>query len=466
MRYFYKLLLSMLLLLTIALSVVRYYFAAFSLNSSFQREVTNALSEHQLAKYSVHTEIINIGGSISDSELSLIAENALELMDTGSGLLLCSSDTGYTYYSELSATPEFTAAEDDKISYQTLETETGKTYIAVRSCFSRSGYNLVLITEQEITEIFSESEELQTVFDQIYLIALGCSVVMAALMAYVLTRPLSKLENVSVEFSNGNYGVRADIRSRDEVGDLAVAFNDMASSVEESFTKMEETVERQKRFTSNFAHELKTPMTSIIGYADMIYQKDMPPEDVRKAAWYIMNEGMRLEALSFKLMDLIALNKNNFTLEETEISLLLEETADSVTALADKRDVEFYSHAEHGWVKLEYDLFKTLLLNLIDNALKSGGSRVVMRGENHGTDYTIEITDNGRGIPPEELNKITEEFYMVDKSRSRKEHGAGLGLSLCKRIAEIHNAALTFSSVPNCGTTVCITLKGVEDDGA
>lgn len=460
MRYFYKLLLSMLLLLTVALSIVRYYFVAFSLDASFQGEVNSRLSEHQLAKFSVQTAILNAGEQVSDVEISRIAENAMALMDASNGLLLSSPDLEHIYYTNLATIPEFAVMEDDKTSYQVVEIETGRTYIAARSSFSQSGQDLVLITEQEITQIFSEAEALQNMLDRLYLIALGCSVITAALMAFALTRPLSKLQNASREFSHGNYAARAHIRSRDEMGELACAFNDMASSVEETIAEMAETMERQKRFTASFAHELKTPMTSIIGYADMMYQKELSPEEINQAAEYIMNEGMRLEALSFKLMDLIALERNDFTLEETEISLLLRETADSVAGLADKRGVKFLCQAERGWVMLEYDLFKTLLLNLIDNALKSGGNRVILRGDAKDGEYTIQIADNGRGIPSEELDRITEEFYMVDKSRSRKEHGAGLGLSLCKRIAELHHARLSFSSLENFGTTVSVTLKG------
>jgi signal transduction histidine kinase len=116
---------------------------------------------------------------------------------------------------------------------------------------------------------------------------------------------------------------------------------------------------------------------------------------------------------------------------------------------------------------VEYDLFKTLLLNLLDNAMKAGGSRIDVTGEPNGGLYSVSVIDNGRGIPAAELKKITKEFYMVDKSRSRKQHGAGLGLSLASKIAEIHGSSLSFNSSEGVGTIVKIDLmpgRGENDE--
>lgn len=102
---------------------------------------------------------------------------------------------------------------------------------------------------------------------------------------------------------------------------------------------------------------------------------------------------------------------------------------------------------------------KTLLLNLLDNAMKSGTDQITLCGAPQAGQYVITIADRGRGIPLEELRRICEPFYMVDKSRSRKEHGAGLGLALCSRIARIHHTALEYESVPGEGTSVTVRLE-------
>jgi signal transduction histidine kinase len=127
---------------------------------------------------------------------------------------------------------------------------------------------------------------------------------------------------------------------------------------------------------------------------------------------------------------------------------------------ARKHNTEIVYSADEAWVWLEYDLFKTMLLNLIDNAVKSGGSKVDVSGRliSHSI-YRIAVSDNGRGIPPEDIERITEAFYMVDKSRSRSEHGAGLGLALVSRIAKLHDTKIHYESESGKGTKVYFDMK-------
>ena len=108
---------------------------------------------------------------------------------------------------------------------------------------------------------------------------------------------------------------------------------------------------------------------------------------------------------------------------------------------------------------MEFDLFKTMILNLADNAVKAGGSDLWISGKRDGEYYRIEIRDNGKGIPPEELGKITEAFYMVDKSRSREQHGAGLGMALVSKIVEIHGAKMIIESDGKTGTAVSVVFR-------
>jgi signal transduction histidine kinase len=238
----------------------------------------------------------------------------------------------------------------------------------------------------------------------------------------------------------------------------------MADTIQEKISDLELAVEQREDFVANFAHELKTPMTSIIGYADTLYQKELPASQVQEAAGYILNESLRLEALSFKLMELITLEKQSFLLEEMELTPFFLDLQESIRTLATQRGVEVQFQWDQGYVRMEYDLFKTMLLNLLDNGLKSGGTQVTVTGSHQERGYVVAVADNGRGIPAGELKRITEAFYMVDKSRSRKEHGAGLGLALCQRIATIHGAILTFESQEGVGTTVTVWLP-LDEEG-
>ena len=252
------------------------------------------------------------------------------------------------------------------------------------------------------------------------------------------------------------------VKTKDEIGELARAFNELAKNLESKVYELQMAAKKQEDFTANFAHELKTPMTSIIGYADTLYQKKMSEDEVHSAAGVILNEGMRLEALSFKLLELITLDKNDFRLEETRISEIIADCVETAHEAARKHNTEIVYSADEAWVWLEYDLFKTMLLNLIDNAVKSGGSKVDVSGRliSHSI-YRIAVSDNGRGIPPEDIERITEAFYMVDKSRSRSEHGAGLGLALAlvSRIAKLHDTKIHYESESGKGTKVYFDMK-------
>ena len=134
----------------------------------------------------------------------------------------------------------------------------------------------------------------------------------------------------------------------------------------------------------------------------------------------------------------------------------------AVAPLAEKYGVNVTYEIQDEYVRIEPDLFKTLMINLVDNARKAShkNSVIEMFGKAEDGGYALYVRDHGRGIPKEELSKITEPFYMIDKSRSRAQNGAGLGLALCQRIAELHGTKLEYESEEGEGTTVRILLKG------
>jgi signal transduction histidine kinase len=267
------------------------------------------------------------------------------------------------------------------------------------------------------------------------------------------------MNKAASEIARGRYSERLAVTSGDEIGELSNSFNLMTDAVEDKVHELMENAQQKEEFVANFAHELKTPLTSVIGYADMLYQKTLTTEQVKDAAWYILNEGLRLEALSLKLMDLIILNRQDFVLEEMLSDELLTNIAGGLKPVLDDKKVTLNLDVQPAYIKVEYDLFKTLLLNLIDNSFKAGCSKIEITGKEDNNAYSISVADNGRGMPASELTRITEAFYMVDKSRSRKQHGAGLGLALAARIAEIHGTTLEFTSGEEAGTTVKIDLK-------
>ena len=468
MKFFYKIFLSMLFVLTVSLATVEYLTVSHSLEHALQREENTAFSQHQMVKYSIQTVLLNITDSYTRADMVEIARSAEVPLGTQSGLYFATenkekSGSDAVYYNSCKSDPSQKSVEDGKILYE-IVTKAGNRHLQVRSSFSLKDSSYVLVTEKNVEELFQDTEKLYKRCKFFYWCILGAGSLLVLFLTLTITRPLGKLRNTTRKFAAGEYGVRAKTGSRDEVGELAKTFNYMAKTIEKKIAELEDAARRQEDFTANFAHELKTPMTSIIGYADTLYQKTLPPEDVHQLAGIIMNEGMRLEALSFKLMELVTLSRSDFQLEEARIDEVMADAVETITPAAEKRKVQIKLQTEEAWVRLEYDLFKTLLLNLMDNALKSGTDVVFVQVCCENEQYKITITDRGRGIPTEDLEKITEAFYMVDKSRSRKEHGAGLGLALSVKIAQLHHTKLSYRSQPDQGTSVILVLQKETDD--
>lgn len=239
----------------------------------------------------------------------------------------------------------------------------------------------------------------------------------------------------------------------------------MADALEAQIHALADAAERQKEFTASFAHELKTPLTSVIGYADTLRSRVLPPKRQFEAANYIFTEGKRLEAMSFALLDLFALEREAPALQPVSITRIAQETKQSCEYLLKQKRITLLLQVQEAQVPAVPELLKTLLYNLIDNARKAsaGGSAILFQGEQRPEGYRVTILDRGRGIPPEALGRITEAFYMVDKSRSRAEGGAGLGLALCRKIAELHGTSLQFESEEGKGTRVWFVLGGAPE---
>lgn len=443
MRFFTKLFLCVLAVLTAALAFAEYFTVTGAFQTAVSQQTEEALQQHQLVKYAIQSDLLSAQrtGTVDSSTIQEVGEQAGQALAVNLTL----------------QTVRDTDADTTHLQYA-IQEGAGTQSLVVTSQFIQSGYTLSLTTEEDISALYQQSRQLQSRCQVVFLAAEGICAGITLLLSWLLTRPIQALERTTRAYTRGRLDRRLTPRSHDEIGDLTRSYNKMADTIQEKLEALELSVRQREDFVASFAHEIKTPMTSIIGYADTLYQNQLPPDQVQEAAGYILNEGLRLEALSFKLMELITLEKQQFLLEEMEAEPLLQDAEQTARANADKRGVALSVECRPGRIRVEYDLFKTLLLNLTDNALKSGGSRVTLSAYPQGETYRILVEDNGRGIPEDQLSRITEAFYMVDKSRSRKEHGAGLGLALCQRIARIHHAKMEFDSVEGVGTTVELIL--------
>ena len=285
-------------------------------------------------------------------------------------------------------------------------------------------------------------------------VAIGGAVTLV--LSRLLTRKLKAVIRASRSIASGQLDCRAAVRGQDEFAQLAAQFNQMADALEEKIAALREENERRTLFVGAFAHELKTPLTSIIGYADLLRVR---ARDQRTAlcAGYIFSEGRRLESLSMRLLDLIVLQQHRIQPETVEARRFFRELALAVVGAGVAPEWQ----TEPAKLRMEPGLMHTVFLNLLDNARKAAGAggHVSLTGQRRGEDYVVTIRDDGPGMAPEELQKIRRPFYRVDPSRARAQGGAGLGVAICDRILTLHGFSLSYESAPGQGTAAVVTMK-------
>ena len=215
--------------------------------------------------------------------------------------------------------------------------------------------------------------------------------------------------------------------------------------------------EKRKQMLGSLTHELKTPMTSIIGFADTLLHVNVRKEQQEIALMHIHEECRRLERLSGKLMNLIGMYDNDsIHLECVSMIEIFERVARLEKENLLQKGIHLDCCCDMQNRMADSDLMESLLINLIDNAAKASkeGMKIWVTGHEN----VIMVKDEGCGIPQEELEHVTEAFYMVDKVRSRKSGGCGLGLALCSQIAQLHHATISIDSRLGEGTAVTVTF--------
>jgi len=300
----------------------------------------------------------------------------------------------------------------------------------------------------------------------IYIAVLSIGALVSWLVIHCLTNPLRELSLTVQRITTGDLSCRAKIQTDDEIGSLAIDFNQMTNRLEKNIKDLKSAMERQEEFMGSFAHEMKTPMTAIIGYADLMRTSKLDESEMQESASFIFHEGKRLESLSQKMLDLLVAERKELSFFLCRPADVIKNVARIVEPVLQERDITFRYDLCEGTCMMDSDLVHSLLINLIDNARKAteSGGEISLKAEMIEDGCIFEVKDTGCGMASVELDKITDAFYRVDKSRSRAQGGAGLGLAICKKIAQIHGGSITFTSAINKGTTVRVTIRGGRYD--
>ncbi len=343
--------------------------------------------------------------------------------------------------------------EDNKVNlqYDYFDWE-GRHYIIFQKNMSGA---LVYYRIEDITYVY---DRLKGLAAGMLAVTLGLALFTSLLLSIILKRalrPLQELNNTTKEMAKGHYGQRLSIRRWDEIGQLGESFNRMAEAVEERSRSLEESEKKKTLFMGDLTHELKTPMTAISGYAQTLLSTKLTADQQEEALLYIYEECGRLSRLSKKMMVLLELDQDtDLEFKDTKAADVFKAVGRACAAHAKEKQIVLKFSQQGESFLMDADLMTDALVNLTDNAIKASkkGGRVILRAYEN----CIEVQDFGKGIPADEQEKILEPFYMIDKSRSRKNGGAGLGLALTAMIARRHNVSLHIDSEVGKGTRMIL----------
>lgn len=299
----------------------------------------------------------------------------------------------------------------------------------------------------------------ELLFQQSAMLALGGIFITGSLIfliiADVIVKPIKRLTSATNALAQGNYDVQVNYYGKDELAALSAGFNSMAKRL----VKVEEN--RQK-FISDISHEFQTPLTSIQGFAKILTAEQVNDEQRRRYANIILEQSQRLSTLSKNMMQLTVLEGDDLKLEKKKYSLIkqLERIVEMQQGFASDQQVDIETDFPKGDIQItaDEDRMEQVFINLLNNALKYTleDGVVTIRVKRNLKDVEIQFEDTGIGMSKEALSHIFDRFYRVDKSRSIK--GNGLGLSIVKRIIDLHGYKLNVESQEEVGSVFKITI--------
>lgn len=309
-------------------------------------------------------------------------------------------------------------------------------------------------------------------------IGVGMSVLITLVLGTVLfgllANRIRSMKAVVRAFEDGDQQRRVAVRSNDELGQLGLSFNQMADTIVGNMEQLQNADRLRRELIANISHDLRSPLASIQGYLETIIMKEeaLGPEERKRYLSVGLKNTQRLSALVGALFELSKLDARQIepNFERFSIAELVQDVVMQFKPLAEKRLVSLEADLGSGPFPMVYAdiaLVERAISNLIDNAIRHTpkGGEVSIRPANRDTSFvTVAVTDTGKGIPEEDVARIFDRFYTVEKSRTpNPEGGAGLGLAIAKRIFELHGSTLSVESALNKGTTFQFMLPTSEE---
>lgn len=459
MKFWLKIFLSILLLSLTTLFISTSFVISKSHISNIKREQERSINEFDLIKLSIQNNVdLNIS---SNNTIKIIAARYGEYYgEKGIHLLLYHKGEFIYKGSELIKQNElkhFLSVEPGTKTIQILE-EGNRHYIVLSGVLLDTNQaTLIYIRDiQSIYDAKHQSIQMSVALAFSFVIILGF---FSYLFAKWVTKPIDSLHKGAIAISGGNYSVKIK-RTNDEFGDVVNAFNDMAEAIENRTEQLEQKAKERQVFIDDLSHEMNTPLTSIQGYAEFLLSANATEEQKQKSAKNIYSEAKRMKDIYTKLMSITFAREQPIELTTIHVDTVLDEIIDAVSLQLVEKDIKLVQQIHLSEIRGDKTLIYMLLINLIKNSMQAmeDGGIIEIEAYEENNNSILSIRDNGIGIPKDKLEDIVKPFFRVDKSRSRKTGGAGLGLWICKDIVSLHHGELIIESELEKGTIVKIIL--------
>lgn len=299
------------------------------------------------------------------------------------------------------------------------------------------------------------------------LLGVVISFTVSSYLSWSISRPIQQIDKAAAKIAAGDYSERIPIRSRDEIGELASTLNHMAEELGKVHLQKKKLEQIRHDFLANVSHELRTPLTAMRGFLEAL-QDDLIEESARGKYYDILyNETLHMNRLVDDITDLTRLENGEIVLSRTavDVGALLQKTAFKFTKEALERGTQIVCMVEDSLPDAFADpnRLEQILNNLVKNAVKFTENGTISLGAvEEGDDILLSVTDTGIGISPEDLEMVWERFFKVDRGRSRKQQGSGLGLSIVRELVELHDGRISLDSEVGKGSRFEVRIPAVR----
>jgi heavy metal sensor kinase len=400
---------------------------------------------------------------VQDGSISFRQDNQFDFGEQSVDLILLYDNSGHLVqgWGKRVDIPQINALLDQALAgrslFTTFETGSGQEIrLYAAPLKDELGIHGVVVVDRATADVQDVLER----FSYILIFAVLATVTLAGggglFLANRTFKPLEQITRTAQEIEESDLSRRIEVRSEDELGRLASTLNQMIARLERAFS-------RQRQFTADASHELRTPLAIIQAESTLVIRKERTKSDYRKSLELISHEAAHMSVLIDSLLFLARSDagKEQLNLEAVNLKELLTDLAAEIGPLCQEKGLECkIGPLENLFVRGDKVYLKQLFFNLLDNAIRytSSGGIVSVSLVRKGETAVVAVRDSGIGIPKEHIPHIFERFYRVDKARSQAEGGAGLGLSICQHIAQVHGGMIEIESQVGQGSTFSVFL--------